>query len=909
MNKYIIRNLLFGVLACISITGAAQFPGGGQGRPGGAARQNMNIGHMFGKVVDSKTNKGIEAATIQLTGNKFDTVTKKLKQVVLATLFTEPNGDFSMENLPLFGTLTLRITVVGYTDVTQQVSFVAKPSGAQGAGANAGNVSQQERMQQMLALADKDLGNIKITASEGTLAGVTVTSTKPFFEMGIDRKVFNVDKNIVSTGQTATEVMKQIPSLNVDIDGNVTMRNATPQLFIDGRPTTLTLDQIPADLIDKVELITNPSAKYDASGGGAGILNIVLKKNIKKGYNGGIRAGTDSRGKLNTGGDLNFRQGKLNFFLSGVYNQRLTKYTSTTDKNDLVYNNASAKYVPFDSIHTADVGQNEGYFGFVRGGVDYFMDNRNTISFALNYNRGQFTGSDNQTIDSTVSGQFFSNSQRITGSVAHFENIGSTLSFKHNFTKNGHNLTADFNLNSSNNKNESNYYTNTYADAGYINHKYPLYKQNTLGNGTNHFYTLQSDYENPISDKIKLEAGVRAAIRDITSLSDQYINDVFSPAISSNYKFNDQVYAGYGNYAYKGKKFNYQVGLRAESSNYTGTNLLGKDTVFKVSYPISLFPSGFFTYKLTDKSNLQVNYTRRVNRPNFFQLLPSVDLTDPQNPRKGNPALTPEFTNSFELSFDKSYPHSSNFLATAFVRYTTDLITTFYYRDLSPNALPAGPYTTKDTVQYVTYKNANSSISYGLELTNRTTIAKIWDLTVNVNLFDSKINGSNLQSGLNNERVSWFAKLNNSIRLPKKFSIQLSGNYQSKTILPQNGGGGGRMGGGGGGFFGGGGTGSAQGYVDPFYNVDMAIRKDWSWKGGNSASITISMNDIFRTALNRTYSSTELGTYAFNQFSERRRDPQVLRINLSYRFGKLDADLFKRKNTKQDGGGVDIPVQ
>src|ERR1019366_7562234 len=144
---------------------------------------------------------------------------------------------------------------------------------------------------------------------------VTVSaSAKPQFELGIDRKVFNVDKNLVSTGQTATEIMKSIPSLSVDIDGNVTLRNATPTIFVDGRPTTLTLDQIPSDIIDKVEIITNPSAKFDASGGNAGILNIVLKKNKKNGYNGNVRVGVDIRGKVNGGADINYRQNKVNFF-------------------------------------------------------------------------------------------------------------------------------------------------------------------------------------------------------------------------------------------------------------------------------------------------------------------------------------------------------------------------------------------------------------------------------------------------------------------------------------------------------------------------------------------------------------------------------------------------------------------
>jgi len=892
--------LLIAFVFCLTFAGMAQFPGGGGGRPGGGG-QNMNIGHMYGKIVDSKTNKGVDGATVQLIGNRFDTVTKKPKEVILATVLTSAHGDFSLDNLPLFGNLKMHVTFIGYADYLQPVSFgITRPAGGGGQQGNNGGQSQADRMQQMAGMADKDLGNIKIVASDATLAAVTVTATKPFFEMGVDRKIFNVDKNLVSTGQTATEVMKQIPSLNVDIDGNVTMRNATPQIFIDNRPTTLTLDQIPADLIDKVELITNPSAKYDASGGGAGILNIVLKKNIKKGYNGGIRAGIDSRGRPNAGLDLNYRQGKLNFFVNGMLNQRLTKYTNKTVKNDY-FNGSHA-----DSIYTFDNGQNKGGFGFLRGGFDYFVDNRNTISLAINYNKGEFNGSDNQfPVDSSLFlNNYTSYSRRLTSSTAHFNNFGSQLSFKHNFAKSGHDITADVNYNSSKNTNVSDNSTNTYL----LNVYDPEYSffQHTDGLGENHFLTIQSDYENPITENQKLELGVRGAIRDfnnVSTISTSYAANApltKQPLLSSSYKFTDQVYAAYANYSVKGKKWNYQFGLRAESSNYKGTNRADSNNTFRVKYPISLFPSAFITYKLTDRSDLQLNYSRRINRPSFFQLLPARDLTDQQNPRIGNPDLKPEFTNSLELSYDKSYAHSSNFLATAYMRYTTGLITNYYYRDINPT-------NPSDSVQYITYINANSSTSYGLELTNRTTILRFWDMSLNVNLYDSKISVTSADKtgagDINNERVSWFAKLNNNFKLPKKISIQFSGNYQAKTILPQGGGmGGGRGGGGGGGFFGGPGLGSAQGYSFPFYSFDLAVRKDWSWKGGNTASVTLSMNDIFRTALFKTYSS-ETGVVAFDQITERRRDPQILRINFSYRFGKIDADLFKRKNTKTDNSG------
>ena len=252
----------------------------------------MNMGRYYGKIVDAN-KKGIDGATLQIKGSKYDPITKKTSETILGTQLSASNGDFSFENLPVMGNLKLVISAIGYKKIENTLSFNIKMGGGQS-------------MQQMMAMVDKDLGNIKLEEDPTDLKSVTVTSTaRPQFEMGIDRKIFNVDKNIVSSGQTAVEVMKSIPNLNVDIDGNVTLRNATPTLLIDNRPTTLTMDQIPADIIDKVEIITNPSAKYDASGGNAGILNIVLKKNRKNGYNGGIRAGIDMRGKFSGGGDLN----------------------------------------------------------------------------------------------------------------------------------------------------------------------------------------------------------------------------------------------------------------------------------------------------------------------------------------------------------------------------------------------------------------------------------------------------------------------------------------------------------------------------------------------------------------------------------------------------------------------------
>ena len=889
------KRLLLTYSFLISIGLYAQMP---QGRTQGAARgQNFNLGHLYGKVVDSKTGKGIDGASLQLIGNRYDSATGSMIPSTLKATITNSKGEFDLDNLPVRGNNTLKFSAVGYKPIDQKVSFGLKmpPGGAQGEGGR----------EQMLSMVDKDLGNIKLEADAANLGNVTVTSTKQLFEMGVDRKIFNVDRNLTSQGQTATEIMKSIPSVSVDIDGNVTMRNSTPTLFVDGRPTTLTLDQIPADIIDRVELITNPSAKFDASGGMAGILNIVLKKNRKTGYNGGIRTGIDSRGRVNLGGDINFRQNKINFFASGNYNQRKSISTSTTDRVNLLNG------VPQSRVFQQSNPVSTGYFSFIRAGFDYLIDNRNTVTLSGNYNRGNFKNSDNQHVDSSlITDPSYNTVQQ--NSNTNFRNTGTQFSYKHNFAKNGHDLTADANYNYSKNDNVNYINTQTY-DLSSDPKGLPV-MQHSNAAGTTKNYTFQTDYENPITDNQKIEAGARAAIRDFQNANYQYFYDqnlkkyILSQSISSNYKFTDKVYAAYGTYSLKVDKWSYQLGLRVESSAYNGSiinkDVLGRDSVssFKVDFPLSLFPSAFVTYKLSPKEDLQLNYSRRINRPNFWQLIPFVDYSDPYNLSVGNARLKPEFTNSFEMGYNINYKKGANFLVNGYFKYSTNLITRYQYLGANPDT--AHHYSASDSVLFNTYLNANNSFTYGLELTNRMPITGWWDMTANFNLFNSKINLDDPKvSSVNNQRTSWFAKLNNTVKFLKKFSLQLSGEYYARTVLPQGTGGGGGRGGGG---FGGGSVATAQGYINPRYSFDVALRKDWTWKGGNSASLTISMNDFLRTQLYSTYSESQF----LMQTSERRRDPQVLRVNFAYRFGKFDVNLLKRKNNKEDQSGNDaIPVQ
>lgn len=870
------------ILLALIITGTltlnAQIPGGG--RPGGANGQAMNIGRVYGKIVDNKTNKGLEGVSVQFIQSKFDTATRKRKDTVLAGMFTRNNGDFALENLPMFGSFRIKFTTIGYKEVEQPVAFQMKGGGD---------------MSQALSAMDKDLGNIKMAADAQVLEQVTVSGQKSLVQLGVDRKVFNVERNISSVGGTAVDVMRQVPSVSVDIDGNVTLRNNAPQIFVDGRPSTLTLEQIPADAIASIEIITNPSAKFDASGGTAGILNIVLKKNRKAGYNGNLRAGIDSRARFNLGGDINLRQGKINVFANANLNQRKSIADGTTERLTL-NTTPHTKSTQYD--HNEMIGQ----FAFARAGFDYFIDNRNTITISGTTVRGKFEPFTQTDLfyNRVGSSKPDTLSQRISTAENEFRNLGAMFSFKHNFPKAGKEWTADVNFNRSRNQNFNNLSSNTFEYQGG-----PLlgnFSQLQDGGGTNKFLTMQTDFTNPLGEKSKFETGARVNLREVDSrniLSIKMPDGTYraQDSLSSIYKNTEKIFAAYGSYSNQHKNLGYQLGLRVESSEYEGTlirRFSAKDstTSFSNSFPISLFPSVFLSQKLKKDQELQLNYTRRINRPNFFQLFPFIDYSDSLNLSQGNPGLSPEFTNSLEASYQKLFKGNNSLLVSAYYKNTNNLITRYAY-----DTLLAGKRRILNS-----FINANSSNVYGLEITVRNTLTKWWELNTNLNLYSSKINIEDPSIIEQDRLYSFFGKINNNFKLPHNITIQLTGDYTSKTILPPGGGGRGGGFGGGGGFFGQSQS-TSQGYIRPNYGVDIAIRYEFLKE--RRAAVSLSMNDVFRTRRSDIYSNSPF----FVQNAFRRRDAQILRLNFNWRFGKFDAALFKRKNMRGEGESIQGGMQ
>lgn len=868
----------------------AQMMGMGGGFKGGA-----NVGHFYGKVVDSITGKAVPFAAVQISGQKWDTVSKSMKDGVLAGQLTGDNGEFNLDKLPIMGALTLQISSIGYRPYTRTVYFDLKKlmNGAKKMrsqqGGDGGDGEMPSGVTSMVDAIDKDLGNLRLAPDATQLKAVTVDGSTPPMEIKLDKKVFDVSKNLTTSGGTAEDVLKSIPAVNVDIDGNVTLRNASPTIYVDGMPTNLTIDQIPADEIDKIEVITNPSAKYDASASTGGIINIVMKKNRKLGYNGSIRAGVDERGKMNGGLDLNVRQKKLNVFGDLFYHQIDHRMYGKTTRDNLIGS-------PLTDITQYDTNKTDGHFMFARAGVDYFIDNRNTLTVSGMMGKGDFQPQDYLSTNTDSLSPVFNSSNSYRNSASHrtFGFTGGDLLYKHLFPKDEETLTANAEMDQGKGDGSANYATQEY-DA---NHN-PLgaqILQQQQSTSVNNELNGQVDYSDPITKKITFQTGARVSTNQVTSQSSNFSYDnvtgeyVNIQSLNSDYSFSQQVYAGYVILSQQiGTRFGYEAGLREESSFYSG-KYADSATGFKNQYPLSLFPSAYLTYHLTDKSDLQLNYSRHVSRPSFHQLVPYTDYSDSLNIKQGNPDLRPQFMNSFEFNYLNNFNRKNTFMFSLYYKNTTGLITSYQKYEYST-------FLNKE-VPVNTYVNANQANSYGAEITSQNSIGRWLDITSNLNLYQSNINASNLpdtnQITANSNLISWYAKLNLTFKLPWNIDLELNNSYQSKSVIPVD------QGEGRWGHYGMSSTPTSQGYILPTYTTDIAIKKDFL--KNKALSVNLNVKDVFATSVNAT--STSLSAY--NQTTSRRRDSQFFRLTISYRFGQADFTLFKKKNMNQGGQPQDV---
>lgn len=825
----------------------------GQSGDPAALRINQKVGRVYGKVVDSKTNKGLEAASVQVflaAENRSIS-----KDSLVGGMLSRPNGDFNFDNLPLIDTFRFIISAVGYKPLQFEI-FVQPSDGV-----------------------ERDLGNLKIQQDAAYLSTVTVVAQRPGLEMGIDRKVFNVEKNLTAAGGTAIDVMKGIPSVTVDVDGNVLLRNNTPQIFVDGRPTILTLEQIPADNIERIELITNPSAKFDAASTG-GIINVILKKNRRLGLNGIASAGAGTPGILNGNLTLNLREGKLNLFASGSYNRSGGKATAETKRqnkeNGIVENYFNQK----------SIGERTREFASSRFGFDFFVDNRNTITISQNFVKGKFTSEEDQDQEYlSKSGQLERRGDRTSDGISSFFRSNSQLVYTHKFTKPGQQLSADVSYNYGAGVDRSNI-LNTYFYPNGVEFKEPDRVWND-GSNENDQLTVQVDFVSPKGEDTKFETGIRSFVNNFSSNFNAYaIGETGGStklSLSNNYKYQEVINAFYATYSAKYKKISYQLGLRAEHSSFKG-ELVDSAQKFGYTYPEdfkslfdALFPSIFVTKQLSESEDIQFNYTRRIRRPDFWRLNPFIDINDPVNLRQGNPNLRPEFTNSFEFNYNKKYEKGS-FLGVIFYRNTqgditqySDTISAAQFQQLNNAAIDPNAILN-------TFINAQSTNSLGAELTLQHSFSKNFDIVPTIQMQYQKVNAVIDKLDLSNEGFTYEAKLVTNYKIVTERSkalnnlgFQLIGEYESWEVIP-------------------------QGKRKPQYSLDAAIRKDFL--KNNRASLTFSVNDVFNS--NRW--GTVYDTERFYQDSYRRRNVRSFRLTLSYKFGKSDFKLLRREGERDNRG-------
>lgn len=819
--------------------------------PSGGNSQMMKAmkdikGRVYGKIIDANTKKPVEYASVVVLWFNKDSL--------LGGALTQDNGDFSIENLPPMGGFRLKVTQIGYQSYTTKFYLQAPNK------------------------LEVDLGDLNLKIDEKLLKEVDVVAEKSQVTMGIDKRVYNLDKDISVRGGTAIDAMKNVPGVSVDADGNAQLRNQSPTIFVDGRPTNLTLQQIPADLIDRIEVITNPSVKYEASATG-GILNIILKKNLKPGYNGVVMANAGTNDRYGAMINLNVKEGKWNFTSMYSFNQAFNNTKGFTDRTQLDTATGKATYY-FEQDNSVRM---KNMFNFAKLGADYNLTNRDMITLNGMFMAGKFDTEDNQDYN-LLNADYIKEAigYRQNDQFAGFQNYNGQLLYKKTYPKAGKELNADLNYNYSHGSNGYLFTTTDYPQD--TNLVIPTTYQKNDGASEANQFVFQLDFVNPDAETKKFEAGLRSFYKNSISSNDTY-NATSSDLIytrdsimSNRYVIDDMVNAAYVNYSNKTVwNINYQAGLRFEQSYYKGT-ITDRNESFSYNYPSSaedlmksLFP-GIYLSKKTDKGHeWQLNFSRKIRRPNFFQLMPFVMFSDRQNIRIGNPQLKPEFRNIAELNYNKVF-EKGNYLGSVYLRYEEQPITNVAYPSVAnPNILVN------------TFVNGDNSTQYGTEHTFKYTLIKNLDAMINGHVYYIYIKGLVVptEPEVTAKGLAFDAKATLSYKFPKQLTFQVNGGYRSPQVL-------------------------LLGNTLDMYYMDMSLNK----MIGTKWVLNATLSDVFNTKRMGTHYQTPF----YIQDMSRRREQRFFRFSVTYIFGKMDASIFKKskqmrnQDNNQQGGqdGLDF---
>lgn len=767
-----------------------------------------------GKVLDAQTKQALSFATVLFYSPTTDSL--------LAGVQTNETGQFVIPKLPM-NQVNLRISYVGYQPYQQRIDDLQAPV------------------------------TVYLTPNANALKEVTVTAQKNDLTLTPEKRVFDVTKNLTATGGTAENLLKNVPSLTLDESGNASLRNMATTIYVNGKPTQLTLAQIPANQIESVEVISNPSARYDASTSG-GIVNFILKKNRQPGYNGIVSVGLGNNHRYDGMVNLDWYRGKWN--LSAFYNFNATQnplngYVHRQNKNPDHYFNQNT------------LTQLNNRFQNARISIEYALNPKNTFSLAGTAVNGAFNLNTEQTYQYlNASQQLTSYGSRRTTPHNNFTNTGLELDWKHAFARKGQSLSWINSFTHNQLSNAADWYTDAFDADDRPQVGYPERDQISGRTSGNQFIS-QLDYVHPFNDSTKLEVGLRhySFLRDQTYFFNRQNTDGNSytliPDFSQDARISERVNAVYALYSTKFKRnVQFQAGLRFEQSQLSGRSRLDSNS-FGYNYPTrqhwfqSLFPS-FSLSKTWANSELNLSLSRKIGRPNFKHLFVGIQANDRQNITIGNPKVQPEFVNTAELNYTRSW-NGIQWLSTAYYIYEDHTIKPF----IQPSA-------TDSTVLVTTFINVKADIRYGLDETLQFSMGKNLSLMASVNAYNVILQAP----GLHNQLWTYNAKMNVTYRFPHQFSAQITVNRESRSA-------------------------QLQGFRLGYQSADLALRKSFMQ---NRASVTFAINDVFNS---RQY-VTQFQQPDLTQLTMNRREVRFYKLSVQLPLGKGESRKKERKLERPD---------
>ena len=785
-------------------------------------------GKIEGKVIDRAMESPLEFATVS--------VLSPADSTIITGEITDLDGNFSVE-VP-FGSYVLKVEFIGY-----RADF---------------RVIELNRQSPVMAL-----GSIGLNSNAEMLAEVEVRAEKSQLQMGLDKKVFNVGKDLANTSGTASEILDNIPSVTVDVEGNVSLRGSEGvRILVDGKPSGLVgvrgsdgLRSLPSNLIDRVEIITNPSARYEAEGM-TGIINIILKKDRRKGMNGSFDLTTGWPHRHGAAINMNFRRKKINFFTN--YGFRWDQAPGFFDRYQEFYNEDNTTFVDQDATR-----QRGGWSHNVRAGADYFFSEKSILTGSFLY---RISHDDNiSTITYRDYVDFFP--ENLTGitireqdEVEEEPNLEYALNYRRDFKKKDQQFKATLQYRESTESEAADYleteYSAEFSPTG------TTLDQRSDNNEGEKSLLLQADYVHPFGKEGKFEIGYRGSFRGIDNkyLVEEFADDVWQriDRLSNNFNYDENINAAYAIFGNKIDKFSFQAGLRFEHSEVL-TELLETGERNDRTYT-NLFPSLFLGYEFNEGSSIQLSYSKRISRPRFWDLNPFFTFADARNIFSGNPNVDPEFTDSYEIGYLRFWDKAS-ITSSIYYRHTTGVIQriqTLLEED-------------GNLITLRRPENLATEDSYGLEFILSYDPTDWWRMNGNFNFFRAITDGTNFGEGFEATATTMSGRFNSRVTFWKAVDFQLSFSYRAPRT-------------------------TTQGKRRSSYSLDFGISKDIMSK---KATLTLSGRDMLNTRIRRSITFGD-NFYSTDRFQWRARQ---LTLTFNYRLNQQKKRGGGRRGGGDYGGG------